>query len=220
MKIIIALLAFMGAFHFSLFSQTNNLGTLGITGFKQKVIDPECRLIVTYGDTAIGNNYKFSLDNQSFRLCSKTGEATLETENGVWRFTILNQSKYKMELHDSTYIIENQKEYTALPSSVKIKMNIMAILLNNFLTINQVETSVNVQAKLCGIWHVHTLGLTSIEATLDNNVESAQFGTDNPNCKNVGQVISCYGDQHICIATTVWNCSCRYISIPIIGIGF
>lgn len=90
----------------------------------------------------------------------------METENGVWKLTINGTKKFIFDPHDTIYTIENQKQYRELSPLVKIKLDIKAILLNNFLVIDQAETSVNVQAKLCGVWHTHTLGLTSIEATL------------------------------------------------------
>lgn len=65
-------------------------------------------------------------------------------------------------------------------------------------TIDQQNTSPYVTARLCGTWHTNTIGLNSIEATLENSVEAAQFGEDNSNGKFIGQVISCWGSgQHL-----------------------
>lgn len=158
------------------------------------------------------------MDNQKFRLCAKS-EPIIETENAVWKAAFTND-KYTFQFHDSSFVITSQKEYLSQPSVIRSKMNILAILLTNFLVIDQQNTSPYVTARLCGTWHTNTIGLNSIEATLENSAVAAQFGEDNSNCKFIGQVISFWGGgQHLCIATTVWNCTCKYFSIPMQGIG-
>jgi|GEM_PF-6463260 len=46
----------MVTFYFNPFAQTNNLGTLGITGFKQVKIDSDCSLIITFAAAEFGTD--------------------------------------------------------------------------------------------------------------------------------------------------------------------
>ncbi|MBX2887769.1 MAG: hypothetical protein KF829_03880 [Ferruginibacter sp.] len=202
-------------------AQISTLDLVGVYDYKIEFIDDSsCKLIYLWADTAVANNYAFSLDNQKFKYCKSEEIESLQTDNSMWSLYVIGKKEWKLIINEKEYPVSNNREIARLPDSIKARFVIMALVMTNFKGINcDRPNSPQLLAKRCGIWNVHTPGLTLMLGQADNGIEAEQFAEANPNCRSYGQSYSCWGDQHICIVTTSFKCSCRF-TLPIIGIGF